>query len=649
MRILLAQNSLYYPAHGGGDKSNRLLMEALAARGHECRAVARISVFGEREQDRYLSDLAARAVAATVRDGVVAFDRNDVAIRVVTNAGLRACFAAERERFRPDVVLASTDDPAQLLLETALRHKDARIVYLARATLAVPFGPDCVFPSEAKTDRLRAVDRVVGVSQYVADYFRRHAGIDAIHVPISLVEPEEWPDLGRFENEFVTLVNPCAVKGIDIFLALADAFPDVAFAAVPTWGTNAHDRAALSARPNVRLLDPVDDINLLLARTRVLLVPSLWAEARSRIVVEAMLRGVPVMAAEVGGIPEAKLGVPYLLPVNPIEHYRPDVDEQMVPLAEVPAQNIGPWCNTLACLLRDRDQYADIARQSRHAARQYAANLTVEPFEAMLQCVGQTSRSAAGFQAGPSARPDLSPEKHRLLAIRLRQRAPASSWFPGIDAAPAPRLFWFPHAGGGAASVQAMGLHHIGVRLPGRESRLAEAPFERMAPLIEALTKAIEPYTAEPFAFFGHSMGAVVAFELARALRRRALPLPRIMIASAARAPQFRRNHVPPPAVHEEELLASLNIPVELAPAVLPALRADTTLYRHYVYAEDAPLDCPILAYGGTEDPNIAPHHLEGWREQTTASFAVRLFPGGHFYLRESAEAFRRSLEADLA
>ena len=99
----------------------------------------------------------------------------------------------------------------------------------------------------------------------------------------------------------------------------------------------------LDARPNIHVLAPVDDINRLLERTRVLLVPSLWAEARSRIVVEAMLRGVPVMAAEVGGIPEAKLGVPYLLPVNPIEHYRPDVDEQMVPLAEVPAQNIGPW------------------------------------------------------------------------------------------------------------------------------------------------------------------------------------------------------------------------------------------------------------------------------------------------------------------
>jgi hypothetical protein len=146
MRILLAQNSLYYPAHGGGDKSNRLLMEALAARGHLCRVVARISVFGEREEERYRADLAARDVAQRAEHGIVTFERAGVEARVVTNANLRVYFASQVEAFQPDVILASTDDPAQLLLEVALRSQNARVVYLARATLAVPFGPDCAFP-----------------------------------------------------------------------------------------------------------------------------------------------------------------------------------------------------------------------------------------------------------------------------------------------------------------------------------------------------------------------------------------------------------------------------------------------------------------------------------------------------------------------
>ncbi|HET9320416.1 MAG TPA: alpha/beta fold hydrolase [Bryobacteraceae bacterium] len=668
MRILLAQNSRYYPAHGGGDKSNRLLMEALAARGHSCAVVARISQFGAREHQLFVSELAARSVwPESCDDGVVTFRRAGVDVHTVTNQpSLRQYFSEQIAAYRPDIILASTDDPAQVLLEPALRAEAARVVYLARATLALPFGPDCAFPSATKTDMLRRASAVVGVSQYVADYIRRESGIEAVHVPISLLDPGPYEPLGRFENEFVTLVNPCAVKGISIFLALAERMPHVRFAAVPLWGTNVDDRRTLEERPNISILPPVDSISQLLVRTRVLLVPSLWAEARSRIIVEAMLHGVPVIASNVGGIPEAKLGVDYLLPVRPIAKYQERVDDQMVPVADVPAQDIGPWYDALDRLLSDRGHYEQLSRASRVAALSYADHLSAEPFERLLEDVTRNPKPQAPAvtqtaAADPLA--SLSPEKRQLLALRLRAAKPAAvPWFPPIQESDQAklRLFCFPYAGGGASVFRAWasylppGVAVCPVRLPGRETRQGERPFDSMDDLVGTLRRVIDPYLDKPFAFFGHSLGAVIAFELARLLAARHTCL----FVSAACAPQLRRDHVPPPPPSDDELIAELGrldgIPKELREnrelmqLALPALRADTALYRNYVYREGPPLKCPIRAYGGLDDERITRWHLETWAEQTTQSFNVEMFPGGHFFLQTQQDELLKALSREL-
>lgn len=681
MRILLAHNSLYYPAHGGGDRSNRLLIEALAGRGHTCRVVARLGGFGPEQHAGYLKDLADRNVPVlSADDGVVKFRLNGVEAHVLTNhPRLRAYFSRQIEEFAPDVILSSTDDPAQLMLEAAM-ESPARVVYLSRATLALPFGPDCAFPSATKTATLQRVDGAVGVSQYVADYMKKYGGVDAVHVPISLMEPgPEPPALGRIENEFVTLVNPCAVKGITILLALADRMPEITFAAVPTWGTNAADFAALNARPNIRVLPPVDNIDDLLARTRVLLVPSLWAEARSRIIVEAMLRGVPVLASDAGGIPEAKMGVPYLLPVRQIERYGGDVDEHMVPVAEVPDQDIGPWEAALRRVLTDPAHYEEISRKSRDAALDYVRNiLNIGPFEAYLRdaLARPRRRDQQPAKPQPSAEPHhsvldkLSPEKRRLLALRLKKAMPPPArvdpWFPALALRPGAsvRIFSFPHAGGGTAAFHGWSdrLPEVfsvsPVRLPGRESRTSEAPHRDMATLVEAIGGAIQEHTRTPFVFFGHSMGAGVAFELSRWLRRRGLPMPLALCVSGARAPQYRRNWTPPAELSDDELLQELRKRDGISPEVLgneelmrvllPPLKADTLLYQRWSYTEDDPLPCPINAYGGAEDENVTREHLEAWREQTCASFALRIFPGGHFYLRRQQSEFLDALGRDL-
>ena len=260
----------------------------------------------------------ARCPAGRNGRGRWGFLLNGVDVRAATvSSRLRAFFTGLMEEFDPDVIITSTDDPAQLLFEVARRSVRARLVYLVRATIAVPFGPDSSLQSRTRTAALASADGIVGVSEYVAKYVRDHSGLPAIHVPISLMESAETSVLGRFDNPFVSMVNPVrSERHRDIFLALADRLPQLSFAAVPTWGTTPDDLAALGRRPNVAILQPVDRIDELLAQTRVVLVPSVWAEARSRLVMEGMLRGVPVMASDTGGLREAKPGVLHVLPVK---------------------------------------------------------------------------------------------------------------------------------------------------------------------------------------------------------------------------------------------------------------------------------------------------------------------------------------------
>jgi medium-chain acyl-[acyl-carrier-protein] hydrolase len=435
--------------------------------------------------------------------------------------------------------------------------------------------------------------------------------------------------------------------------------PAVRFAAVPTWGTNASDLAALRERPNIAILEPADNIDEILRQTRILLVPSVWAEARSRIVVEAMARGVPVIASDIGGIPEAKLGVPYLIPVNPIVRYKPAVDENMAPVPEVPEQDIEPWQAALERLLTDRAHYEQLSQASRAVALEYARHLSVQPFEQFLEHILRSPERRARPAPAVST---LSPEKRRLLALRLHQK----SWLPYIDAqSDKPRLFCFPYAGAGALAYRpwiaplSPAVSVCPIRLPGRETRINEEPLDSIAALVKALEAAITPYLDRPFAFFGHSMGGAIAFELARSLRRHGRTLPTALYVSAARAPQFRLNWTPPPPPNDLELLEQLRdldgVPSEVLENsrviqyAFPVLRADTALFRNYVYVPEPPLPIPIFAYGGRSDPNVSPEHLEAWREQTTFAFVRREFEGGHFFIHSASEEFLWALLKDAS
>lgn len=439
MNILMTMNLPYYPAHGGANTSNRLLLEYLAGRSHKTRVVVpALGTPSHMTHSQLLEQLSREGLSVESDAQASIFTLEGVEVHAVTDhARLRAYLLAQLDKFAPDCIVVSTEDPSQNLLNAALQS-DAPVVYLARTTSFLPFGPQAYFPSEQRARLLKRVDAIVAVSEFVARYIQQWSGLQAHVLPISHFGSPPFPDFGCFERGYVTMINPCAVKGISIFLGLAERFPHIEFAAVPTWGTTPTDRAALAKLPNVRLLQPTTDIDEFLSRTRILLAPSLWAEARMRIVVEAMLRGLPVLAGDVGGLSEAMQGAGFLLPVRPIESFEERLDENMLPLARVPEQDLGPWCDALRALLEDRELYEQHSRTSREAASRYISEMDISSFERLLKDVVEEKRRRPHAQErearpGQEAQADvpksdggvngMSMEQQALLMMRLRKRA----------------------------------------------------------------------------------------------------------------------------------------------------------------------------------------------------------------------------------
>jgi glycosyltransferase involved in cell wall biosynthesis len=330
-----------------------------------------------------LEALSLRGIKAElITPDAIVFHLNGVEVHaVIDSSKLRERVVDQRKKFQPDWTLAASEDPGQVLLRVCL----PRVIYLAQTTLMLPFGPGSFARWHRGADYIRSAAGVISFSRYMQNYLREWGEIESAFIAPPVFETGPFPRLGRFTGNYITMINPCAMKGIAIFLELANALRQFEFAAVCGWGTTQADREALMRMPNVRLLDPFDDIRVGLKETRVLLAPSLWAEAFGCVAVEAMQYGIPVLASDVGGLPEAKLGVDYVLAVKPIEQYRMRFDDRLLPVPIVPVQDCRPWMEALTELLSSEKRYDQLADQSYAAAQTAAFQGGIETFEQYLE------------------------------------------------------------------------------------------------------------------------------------------------------------------------------------------------------------------------------------------------------------------------
>jgi medium-chain acyl-[acyl-carrier-protein] hydrolase len=241
-----------------------------------------------------------------------------------------------------------------------------------------------------------------------------------------------------------------------------------------------------------------------------------------------------------------------------------------------------------------------------------------------------------------------------------------SSWLTryGVAQQARLRLFCFPYAGGAAQIFRHWHLHLsafvevAAVQLPGRGSHIREKPFLNLSDLVSAAASALAPYMNCPFAFFGHSMGALIAFELARYQRREGRREPVHLFLSGCRAPQLPSRSADTYDLPEAEFLDELRrlngTPAEvidhpeLIQLMLPMLRADFAVAQTYKYAPELPLPTPMTVFSGSEDGEIEPESVTAWREQTTATFSLHTLPGDHFFIHFSESLLLQIVAREL-
>lgn len=381
MRLMFALN-MPYSAHGGATKVFRCLTELLGKKNHECRVVAKAD---DNTMDQWMAQ-GKQGIETIVSGKVYRLLHQSTQIDLVVDpTSLRNQVRIAVKEMKPDWIVVGAEDPRQGLLEVCLRTAPDRVVYFVQTTMTVPFGPHAAMRTQKGLSLVRQCVGIIAVSDFLVEYTKKWAGCRATRIYSPVFGTGPFPCYENSKTGHVTLVNPCTYKGIDILCALAQKLTSISFAAVPAWGTTQQDKELLTSIPNVHILNPTNNIDNIFSQTRVLLVPSLWSEGFGLVATEAMLRGIPVIASNTGGLTEAKLGIEHILPVNPIENYSFEFDEKNLPIAETKRQPIDIWADTLQKLVENPGHYEELSKKSRNAATSFATGLSVQSYEAFFR------------------------------------------------------------------------------------------------------------------------------------------------------------------------------------------------------------------------------------------------------------------------